>query len=466
VQTDDIEYNGYALPYTASRDYWLGTDGAVGFFSNGIQLPLSQNKQLRVIDNTDITGYRGFDTDNYPEVNPSSNQSIGQPFQSTVFTKDFGSKLITDKDYFLVFNYDSATSEPFMTIVENETTLGDKENDIMAVLRLEPTDSTMEFYELKVVELRTHQRFYSGTLGLSNLESVSVEYDRMANRTDSVERIRFAFNKDGNSPEFSALIDGVVYSFSSGFIETPKYTEDSWDRNKSEYNLNLIINTPDSPETNYGATLEITSETPLSNQITVAKIYTNFIDPDTGTPTLLTRRGQRFGDFQVVEEIDVTTDNQKAGTVEFNAGETSSKVIFTNPFESDKYQVTLTTQEPLRKWVSAKNVNGFTVYVEPDTEFTGKVGWVATEVIEEHITEIDVVFDTPLAQSVSPDGVISDYMVQLTPNDNIEIWYDKLTETGFTIRTEKNFHGKVSWSVYNFFGDDEVPSEEISSDQH
>jgi hypothetical protein len=58
---------------------------------------------------------------------------------------------------------------------------------------------------------------------------------------------------------------------------------------------------------------------------------------------------------------------------------------------------------------------------------------------------------------MSIDGEISNYMVQLTPNENVEVWYENLTPTGFDIKTEKDFEGKVSWSVYNFFDDQSTP---------
>jgi hypothetical protein len=47
----------------------------------------------------------------------------------------------------------------------------------------------------------------------------------------------------------------------------------------------------------------------------------------------------------------------------------------------------------------------------------------------------------------------------LTPNANIEVWYENVTKNGFDIRTEKDFEGKVSWSVYNFFDDQSFPSD-------
>jgi len=462
VQASDIEYKGYSLPYTAPLSFWNNNSG-VYFQSNGIDIPLSMQKQLRVIENNDITNYRGFDTTNYPLINPSSNQSVGQPFQKTIKTNDFGSLLVPNTRYFLVMNFDDASSDSYMTIIQNESTLGDKIDDVVAVLILEATDKTGEFYTLKVDEIRTFHRFYVGTLGLTNLESVFLEYDRLPNRTDGLEKIKMVINKDGNSPDFAVLVDGVTYAFNSGTIETPKYKEDNWDRDRVEYNLNLVISNPDSPETNYDAKLEITSNEPLSNQVTIAKIYTNFVDPDTGTPTIKTQRGRKFGDFQIVDKIETKGDIQKAGTVDFNSGENFSAVIFSTPFENDNYQVSLSSQEPIRSWVANKNVEGFTIYVEPGNNFEGKISWIATSVIEENINEVNVTFSTPMSLSVSPDGNISNYMVQLTANDNVNMWYDNLNENGFTIKTEKNFRGHVSWSAFNFFADGTVPQENVNS---
>lgn len=463
IESTDIEYRGYSLPHTAPASFWQDQSGAIVFKSNGLSLPLSIYKQLRVINRNDITNFRGFDVENYPLTNPSNNQSTGQPFHKTINTNEFGSDLLPNTDYFLVMNYDAATSEPYMSIISNELTLGDKENDVVAVIRLEPTDSSNTFYTLRTVEVRSFRRFYLGTLGLNNLESVSLKFDKLPNRENSLQRIRMVINEDGNSPDFSVLIDGQIYSFSNGVIETPKYKEDAWNKDQAVYNLNLIITDPESSETNFGARLEITSDEPISNQVTIAKIYTNFSDVDTGVSTIRTRRGQKFGDFQIVDEIETRGDKQKAGNVTFNLNETYSKVIFNTPFEDDNYQVSLTSQSPVRKWVVNKSINGFDIYIEPDANFSGTISWLATNTIEENVTEVRVAFNTPMSLALTPDGQISNYMVQLTPNQNINVWYDDLTEDGFTIKTEKNFNGRVSWSAYNFFGDDVVPQEDISS---
>lgn len=40
------------------------------------------------------------------------------------------------------------------------------------------------------------------------------------------------------------------------------------------------------------------------------------------------------------------------------------------------------------------------------------------------------------------------YSISMTPNDNVKIWWDNKTETGFTIHCEKTWTGTVDWSIF------------------
>lgn len=464
LRQEDITYKSYSFPFTAPASFFT-KNGEVVIDPTGISLPLSLQKPLSIIVKTSEDGYHGLDIDNYPLSDPSNSQSVGQPFDKTIATVDYGATMVPSTTYYLVFNYDQATSSPYITVVENTNVLGDKEDDVICSIILEPTDSTGNFYTIKSTEMKSLDRFYVGVTGLINLESVKWEYDELAERSNAVERIKLIINETGNSAPFSVLVAGKIYTFNPGTIYSQKFSKDFFDASVLEYNINLIIEDETDPDNNFGARLEVTSNAPVTNQVTIAKINTKFADPDTNTTSVKKTPGKKFGDFQVSKTPSATTSEQKAGRVAFTSGETTQKITFREAFEiydgetSVDYHIALTPDNNVRTWWANKSTSGFDVYVEPNTQFAGDVSWIATRIIKENLIQIPVIFDEPIPTSVTVDGALSNYMVQLTPNQNYQVWYDNLTTTGFDIKAEKDFQGKVSWSIFNYFENDTVPSE-------
>lgn len=469
VQESDIQYKGFSLPFTASASFFQTGVDTFGIEPTSLTLPLSLTKNMSIVTRNDADSYYRFDTENYPLVNPSSNESVGQPFNKTVDTIEYGSALIPGEEYALIFNFDTATSSPYMTVEQSSNVIQDKEDDVICLFTLEATDEEANFYRIRVTEMRTTRRFYVGAVGMNNLESVSIEYDSIPGRPNSVEKMKLVINKDGNSPPFSVLINGKIFTFESGTIESQAIPSDFWDRFSDFYNVNLVITDEDSPETNYGAQLLITSKEPIFNQITIAKIYTRFVDSGTGQGTLETVGSGRFGDLKFVESAPVETTEQKAGRLFFERGETVQRIIFDTPFElvegetSVEYHTAITPEGNVRTWYANKNEGGFDIYIEPETQFEGYINWTATRTALENVQEVDIAFDQALPPAITVDGEISNYMVQLTPNENIQVWYENASAEGFTIRTERDFQGKISWSVFNYFGNNEVPVEPESS---
>jgi hypothetical protein len=459
LEQSDITYNGYKLPLTAPAAFFTDSN-IVKLLPTAFSIPLSKYKQLRVIKKNDITNYRGFDTENYPSSNSSTSQ--GQPYEQTIFTDDVATQLLPNNTYYLVFNYSNNISKPYLTITPNPTILTNKEDDIVCSFTLTPTDSTNAYYTLKTIDVMSHNRFFIGTLGMANLESVNLEFDTMANRKQSLEKLKMIINKDGTKPPFGIMINGNTYNFSDGIIESQKIKPDSFDMTVNEYNVNFCLDLPDSPELNYGARLEITTNSPLENQATILKIYSQRTDETTQTSTLGTTNASRFGDIKVVSAIETESTVQKSGIVSFSNNITSTKVIFNKPFSTNNYHISLSSDKNIRKWYANQNINGFTIYVEPNSNFEGDVSWVASETISNNVTEMKVFFDKPIPSVLENNTLVSNYMVSLTPNENIEIWYENLTQEGFTIKTSRNFMGKVSWSVFNYYSDGFVPIENIS----
>jgi hypothetical protein len=189
LEFSDITYRGQSLPFTAPVSYFT-SDNQVSYFSDGFAIPLSIYKPLRILNKNDISNYRGYDTANYPLVSPSNSSSTGQPFRITINTLNYGSNLLPNVEYYLLFNYNQSNSQTYLTVTDNITNLGEKEDDIIVSFMLQPTDNTNSFYTIKLMDTYTFNRFYVGNTGIQNLESVSLEYDTIANRPKSAEKVK------------------------------------------------------------------------------------------------------------------------------------------------------------------------------------------------------------------------------------------------------------------------------------
>lgn len=470
VEQSDITYKGYNLPYTAPAAFFKESNiGLIDIDPEFVALPLSLNKPLSIILRTAPDNFRAFDTTEYPLVNPSDSTSVGQPFVDTVSGIAFTAQLSAGIEYPLLFNFDKNTSTPSLEIVTDPMILSDRVDDIIGKLLLQVADPVQNTYTLSLEEVTTNHRFYLGQTGLENLSSVTVTYSTIPGKGQSVEQINLVVNQDGNQPPFSVLVNGNFYTFTSGTISSPKFKDGFFDSGIEFYNVNLTINDPTKPELGYLATLDVTTKDPVSNQVTVARIYTRNTDLSTNTKSLQTTPGGKFGNLQVTEVVKFKTSTEKAGRVTFSAGQNVQQIIFNSVFVpgTDEavamYQVQLSTSQNVRVWVADQQDGGFKIYVEPDTEFEGYVDWVATQIVQNKTKTIPVKFDKPLPTVFSIDGSISNYMVQLTPNNNVEVWYENVTSEGFDIRTELDFEGKVSWSVYNFFDDQSTPFDVAST---
>jgi hypothetical protein len=464
LEQTDIKYNGYNLPYTGSSTFFQAPSGSSIIINpEYITLPLSLNKPLSIIKKNDENNYRHFDTDNFPMENPSDATSVGQPFIETISCRSFPSTLVVGVEYPVLLSYDIMTSTPYLEIVTDTGILNDRVDDIIGKIILEVEDAVLNTYTISLKEVSSYRRFYLGQTGMENLSSVSVEYSTIPGKGNAVEQINLVVNKDGNQQPFGILINGIYYTFTSGTISSPKFKENYFDSNAEYYNVNLVINDPTKPELGYLASLDVTTKDPLNNQATVARIYTKNVDTESDTKSLATSPGSKYGNLQVAEKVTYKTTNVKSGRVYFSAGQTSQQITFNKVFvpgtneTTAQYQVQLTSDTNVRKWSAEKEMTGFVIYVEPDTAFEGYINWTATQIIQEKTKVIPVRFDIPLSKAVTSEGLVSNYMVNLTPNDNVEVWYENVDENGFDIVCEKDFEGSVSWSVYNFFDDQSTP---------
>jgi len=472
VTQNDFAYDGNQLPLTKPVSFWTsGTSGASAtptFDPQKISLTLSDTKPLSVLDRLDPTNFKGFDTNNVPMFDPSDASSVGQPFNRTITTNPVSFSVVPSTNYFVLFNYDKQTSKPSLSVIADPDSAQQRQDDIITTLQLKPTDSSGDFYVLEEVQNNSLGRFYVGVLGMENLDSVQFSYDKLESTANGIKQIHLIINQDGDKPPFNALVEGQVYSFYSGEVSSQVFDVNTWDVTQPVFNINLQIVTPDSPGTNYDAVLNVTSKEPGYNEVTIAKIYPNYVDPDTDIKALSKDPGQRFGNFQVIPKIDYTTTEQKSGYVKFVDGINSVYVSFDTPFTTSapneviEYILELTPDQNVQIWFSSKSEKGFTINVEANTGFDGNVNWIATRFKEDAVRTFDVSFDTEIPEIA---GEPVDYTVFLTPSDNVRVWYTDKTSKGFKVNTERSFTGTVSYSTFVFSGDQAVQDEATTSTQ-
>lgn len=477
AEQSDFLYDGMSLPVTMPLAYWAGTLGTTAttgspvFYPEKLEMILSDTKPLSVLDRLDQTNYKKFDIDTAPLYNGSDAEPAGQPFNKIISTNGTSLRIAPDVIYYVIFNYDRQASSPYLSLMEEGTRLDERKDDIMLSIRLEKDDSAGNYYTLRQVHNNCKNRFYVGVMGMQNLESVTFAYDKLENTKYGIKQIHLDVNKSGDLPPFQALVDGVVYSFTSGRISSQIFDNNSWDTNQPFYNVNLNIVSPNSPEYNYDATLTVTSKDPGINEITIAKIYTNVVDTTTGIRSLQKEPGQRFGNLQAIPKSDVTTTEQRTGFIDFPKGTSKLLVSFDTPFtpassatsEIIDYIIELTPNNNVQVWYSDKSEDGFSINVEPDAEFSGKVNWVATRFKEDAVKRVPVAFTEEIPELVK--GFDTEYTIFLSASDNVRVWYEDVTPNGFKIVTEKEFTGTVSYSTFVSSSDEKVVAEKDASTQ-
>lgn len=473
VQQPDFTYDNLSFPITAPASYWgvssSGSSGTPSFDPAKIQLILSDTKPLSILDRLDPTHYRHFDVATAPLYNGADSSPAGQPFNRNIPTKGTSLRILPATIYYIVFNYDIQTATPYLTLMEEGPRLTERKDDVIMSVRLDKNDAAGNFYTLQQVNNNAAGRFHVGVLGVLNLDSVSFAFDKLENTTNGIKQVHIDINKSGDKAPFTVLVDGVVYTFKQGRISSQVFDNNSWDTNQPTFNINLNIVTPDAPDFNYDATLTVTSDPPGINEVTVAQIFTNFVDTNTGIRALQKDPGQRFGNLQALPEVDITTTEQKTGFVNFPAGTNKLFVVFDTPFststsgEAVDYIIELTPENNVQLWYSDQTEEGFAINVEQEAGFTGRVNWLATRFKQDLIQSTPVLFTTPIPQIDA--GFDTEYTVFLSSSDNVRVWYEDKTPQGFRIVTEKDFNGTVSYSTFVASSNEQVIAEKDASTQ-
>lgn len=476
VSQEDFTYSGQQLPLTQNAEYWGITAGTTGttaspitpdnFLAANIELVCSDTSPLSILNRLATDNYKRFDTENSPLFDPQSPSSVGQPFTRNISTNNPAFKLEVGEIYYIVWNYSKSEGAPFLSILTEGAQLDERRDDVITSLILEENSNDPEFYTLREVQNNSKGRFYKGVLGSKNLDSVTFEYDIIEGTTNSIKQIHMDINKTGDQLPFQVLVEGTVYTFRSGRISSQVFDRNNWDVNQSFYNVNLSIVSPEKPELNYNSELIVTPNNPGTNEVTIAKIYPQYTDPETNTNTISKRQGSRFGDFQVVPDTEISPAAQKTGFVEVASGVESLFVSFDTQFAETSisspsdYIVVLTPEDNIQTWVSSKTEDGFVLNIEPNVGFTGKVYWLAIQFDTTNTRSIPVFFDEPIPQI---DGQDTDYTVFVTPSDNSLTWVSDKTSEGFVINTERPFEGTITWSTFAFLDDENVRAEANSS---
>lgn len=463
VEQSDFTYAGLSLPITKNSSFW-GSTTTVEIDATQLELAATDTNPLSILNRLDTNNYKGYDTESAPLFDPQDSSSVGQPFTRNIKTTAPSFQLVPGEIYYVIWNYNSDIGSPYLSILEEGEKLDEKNNDIITAIRLENEGSGN--YTLREVQNNAKGRFYRGVLGQQNLNSVEFEFDIIEGTENSIKQVHMDINKSGDKSPYRVLVDGNVYVFPSGRISSQVFGRNNWDVNVTSYNVNLVIESPEKSELNYNATLNITTDEPGVNEITVSKIYPSYVDSETNTSTVIKESGERFGDFQVVPDVELNTSAQKQGYVEVAEGINKVYVQFSEQFNptdissSSDYVISLTPEENVQVWYTDKTADGFVVNIEPDVGFVGKVYWLATQFSESEIRQIEVVYDETYPRI---DGESVDYTVFLSTSDNVVSWVSDKSELGFKINVERSYQGTVTWSTFAFFDDDKVEEESNSS---
>jgi hypothetical protein len=221
VEQSDIKYKGYNLPFTAPLSFFQEVSGGSAIINPlFIEMPLSLNKPLSIINRNTPDNYRGFDTTNYPAENPADSSSVGQPFIKTISCLPFATPLVVGTEYPLLMKFDISSSTPNLEIVTDSLILNDRTDDKIGKLVLEVSDPVQQTYTLSLKEVTTDRRFYIGKIGMENLSSVDVTYSTIPGKGQAVEQINLVINGNGNSSPFTVLVNGNYYTFTTGTISS------------------------------------------------------------------------------------------------------------------------------------------------------------------------------------------------------------------------------------------------------
>lgn len=477
VDQNNFAYDNQTLPLTKPASYWtVGSTGSTGttgtsgisFDVTKLSLLLSDTNPLTILNRLDPTNYKGFDP-TIPLYNGSDSQSYGQPFNRNISAIDTNLNIIPNTLYYVVFNFDSQNTVPYLTLMQDGPKVKEKMDNVIMTVMLVSDDQNGTTYTLKEISNNSKGRFYVGVMGAKNLESITFSYDKLENTTNGVKQIFMDINKSGNNAPLELLVDGVVYPFVQGRLKSQIFTINSWDTTQEYYNINISLNNLNSPITNYDASINVTSKDAGINEVTIAKIYPGYVDQTTGIKALDKDPGQRFGNIQAIPKTDITTTEQRAGFVTVADGVTKIFVPFETPFTKNNpsdvidYIIELTPDNNVQLWYSDKSEIGFTINIERDAGFIGTVNWLATRYNTSKIKQTSIYFDSPIPTTVNNQN--NDYIIFLSASDNVRVWYTNKTANGFTINTEKSFDGTITYSTFASITNDAVKTELNSSTQ-
>ncbi len=92
------------------------------------------------------------------------------------------------------------------------------------------------------------------------------------------------------------------------------------------------------------------------------------------------------------------------------------------------------------EYATSSTIDAVVFNTSPDSKYTRLQGSADFQ----DVSEVKIVFDSPLANN--------SYSITLSPDNNINCWYSAKSATGFTIKTELPFRGKVDWILLNNAG--------------
>jgi hypothetical protein len=285
-------------------------------------------------------------------------------------------------------------------------------------------------------------RLYKGRVGIRNLEYVQFEAIPVFGNDRFLSKLQMVIPR--YSPTVDFLINGEIYSFSSGeediVITTDEIPSGSFSLTED---INIVLTIGDENSINYGAILELKTGSQLEGtDVVVAKLPINNDTVENGNLKIL--------------ENEFLKGETKQGVVEFEQGDTQKRVIFSDPFEigdgsttaipesSDKnYAITLSANGNVTTFFSDKRTNGFNVNIESDTGFSGKVTWTAVGYERVRVQEET----QDLTTFQSSFNVAEEYSVMVQASSNINLWVSDTSSSGFKVSSDISFTGGVDFLI-------------------
>jgi hypothetical protein len=336
-----------------------------------------------------------------------------------------------------------------LVIMPKTTTVLDKE-----VARFTINDNR----EVQITQNFSSNKIYIGRTGMRNLVNTRFEIVRQIGDVTKVGRVRFIIPR--YTPAFEVLFNGEVYTFSSDEEDIIISSDELESGQFDNEDINVVLDIDESAAKYYGSTLLLKNNSSLSESDIVIGV--------------IPAANITNGNILASSGSDFFTGLTKSGSVGFNEGELSKRVVFDTPYDfglsssvipfnnEKNYSVLIYADGNVRTFYTDKTTEGFIINIEPETGFEGTIYWKAVEYQRNSVKRelVDITSLQGLFDSTD------DYAVMLQPGLNILAWSDNLNKNGFDIVSDVSFVGNVDYMVVPYKDLNEVDNPVLTGTEY